>query len=138
VKIQGVLLGTIEEQIAGGDPNPIDPLLVRLSHDPYRVSINFDPTRVVGKTIKVWREDGRILFAAEVDELLDFSIKHAPVSKSGRARKAAVGIVSTAELAYELEMKNASKMTIKGGRLLEVGLTDENENRNQPPFEVVE
>lgn len=133
--IKGVLLGTIREQIEGGDPNPIDPNLVRLG-DNVRVSIGFDSSRVVGRTTKVWRESGRIHFTADVDDLKDFTV-HVPKKGPVLVDRGAIGIVTSAELAYELEMKDSAKTTVKGGKLFEVGLTNDNENRNQPPFEVV-
>jgi len=147
MKIRGVLLGTLKEQVAGGDPNPIDPKLVKLDRVEdgiVPVTIGFQRYRVVCKTTRAWLEDGRILFEAEVDEMQDFTMKRAPIMGDIIANKSAIGIFTTddmpvtAELAYELEMKDFSGRTIKGGKLFEVGLTDENENCNQPPFEVIE
>jgi hypothetical protein len=127
--IRGVLLGTLEEQIAGGDTNPVDPRLIKfdLEERPVRVSLRFESDQVVGKATRVWREDGRLMFEATVDGDLM------------KQDKAAIGFIgTTAEAAYDLEMKNRDGYTIKGGKLFEIGLTDDNENRNQPPYEVVE
>lgn len=143
MKIQGVLLGTLREQVEGGDKNPIDPRWVKLDRvgdDRVPVTIGFQQDRVVGRATRVWLEDGRLLFEADVDEMQDFTIdgKGKTLVEVG-----AIGIlvdaVSTlsAELAYDLEMKDITGRTVKGGQLYEVGLTDKNENRNQPPFRVI-
>jgi hypothetical protein len=146
MKIRGILLGTLDEQIAGGDRHPINPKLVKLE-DVVPVTVGFQRDRVVGRTTRTWLEDGRILFEADVDELRDFMVTNAKDRAPGLATKGAVGISvdsveermpTTAELAYTLESKDFAGYTIKGGRLFEVGLTDENENRNQPPWEIVE
>lgn len=122
MKIRGVLLATKEEQIAGGDKFPIDPKLIKLEQE-VPVDLKFDRTKTVGRTTRVWLEDGRILFEAEVDP-----DPHA--SGTNQLKTAAIG--------YMLESYDAQKNLIKGGRLFAVGLTDQNENRNQPPWEVIE
>lgn len=141
MRIKGVLLCTLKEQVEGGDMCPIDPKLVKLDRVEgdwgVPVTIGFQRDRVVGKVTRVWPEDGRLLFEADVDELQDFAMKVTD-REEALAVKGAIGIaVTSAELAYDLEMKDATGRTVKGGNLFEVGLTDENENRNQPPFEVV-
>jgi hypothetical protein len=145
MKIRGVVLGTLQEQIDGGDPDPIDPALIKIDGDPARVSVGFDSSRLLGRTTRVWREDGRLLFEADIDGeayLRAMGREHDPEKPDIRAEKAAIGFIGeefrTAELAYSLEMKNALGDTVKGGRLFEIGLTGENVNKNQPPWEVIE
>jgi hypothetical protein len=144
VKIRGVLLGTLKEQISGGDPSPIDPKLIKLDRVEagiVPVTLGFQRDKLVGKTTRAWLEDGRILFEAEV---LNDAIPAKRLHDEGAVNKAAIGFMVeteraiTAELAYDLEMKDYYGRTIKGGPIFEVGLTDANVNRNQPPFEVVE
>jgi hypothetical protein len=139
MKIRGVLLGTLAEQVAGGDPNPIDPTLIKLdrvAEGTVPVTLGFDRTKLVGKATRAWLEDGRILFEAEI---LNDAISMKRLHDEDAIDKAAIGFVGeTAELAYDLEMKDSTGRIIQGGAIFEVGLTDANENRNQPPFEVVE
>lgn len=131
MRIRGVLLGTLKEQIEGGDKNPIDPRLVKLDRVEdglVPVTIGFQRDKVVGKTVRVWREDGRLMFEADIINK-DFA---------KAVRQGAIGIaVDTAELAYDLEPKDAAGYTVKGGRIFEIGLTNENQNHNQPEWGVI-
>jgi hypothetical protein len=70
VRIRGVLLRTLEEQRAGGDPEPVDPNLLRFDPETeYPLLANFDPKRVVG-TVKVERgRDGTIYAIGEIKDL---------------------------------------------------------------------
>jgi hypothetical protein len=123
MRIRGVLLGTKEEQAAGGDKYPIDPPLVKLDRN-VPVSVEFKVDEVVGSTTRLWHEDGRIMFEAELHDQ-SFIANAAPKYPS-----AAIGIT--------LERYDANKNLIRGGTVFEVGLTAQNENRNQPPWEEVE
>lgn len=143
MKIRGVVLGTLQEQIEGGDKHPIDPALIKIDGDPVRVSVQFNPVRPLGRTTRVWREDGRLMFEADInDNAWRSEVGIRTEHDDSKHAVAAIGFISqdfsTAELAYSLEMKDALGNIVKGGQLSEIGLTGENENRNQPPWEVVE
>jgi hypothetical protein len=117
VKIRGVLLGTVEEQKAGGDEHPIDPAGVRLADSQeVPVSVGFPSDQRIGRTTKVWLEGGRLLFEASIEES---KLPHTEDEQYVHDT-AAIGI------------------SMSTGRVFELGLTDQNENRNQPPWEVIE
>lgn len=122
--IHGVLLGTYEEQVAGGDEYPITPDKVKIPDEGVRVTLGFDSQALVGRTTTIWRENGRILFEAEVAEDLlprteDEQYEH-----------------DTAAIGIRLEQYTSDGALIRGGPIFEVGLTGENENRNQPSWEI--
>jgi hypothetical protein len=117
MKIRGVVLGTVEEQKAGGDEHPIDPTIIRLADSQeVPVSIGFQSDQRIGKTSRVWLEDGRLLFEADIDGSKLLRRK----DKKYVCDTAAIGI------------------SFGTGRMFELGLTYQNENRNQPPWEVIE
>lgn len=59
MKIRGVVLGTVEEQIAGGDPQPIA-FPEGYQQDDVPVNVDFDYANVVGKA-RAFVEGGRLL-----------------------------------------------------------------------------
>jgi hypothetical protein len=122
--IRGVLLGTYAEQVAGGDKFPITPGKVRIDDEPVRVSLGFVTEALVGHTTRIWREDGRILFEAEVAEDL---LPHTEDEQYEH---------DTAAIGIRLEQYTDGGDLIRGGPIFEVGLTGENENQNQPPWEI--
>lgn len=120
---------TFEEQIAGGDLFPIDPKLIKLVPE-VPVTIGFEMDRKLGKTTRTWEEGGRIMFEAEVNELESFL--------SGRPDAHPDVLADTAAIGFTIEQYDEQNRLMKGGTLFAVGLTDENENRNQPKWEVIE
>jgi hypothetical protein len=122
--IKGVLLGTYAEQVAGGDQFPITPAKVKIGDEPVRVTLGFAPDTLVGHTTRIWHEDGRILFEAEVAEDL---LPHTEDEQYEH---------DTAAIGIRLEQYASDGTLIRGGPIFEVGLTGENENQNQPPWEI--
>jgi hypothetical protein len=69
MKIQGVLLATVEEQGRGGDRDPLDPASVTTEIDPQRpipVRVDFSALMPAGEVTKLWIEEGRLMFEAEI------------------------------------------------------------------------
>jgi hypothetical protein len=122
MKIRGVLLGTIEEQRAGGDDDPVDPTSVPLTEQGIPVDLNFDRTKMIGRTTRLWLEDGRLMFEAEImrPDLL-------PHTKDEQYAHdtAAIGFVG----------EHVKGKTTKVRDLYSIGLVDGNSNKNQPPWE---
>ena len=116
MKIRGIALDTFENQIAGGDESPVHPDVIQIKDQHVPVSINFSTDKLVGRTTRIWKEHGCIWFEADIP-------------------------FDTAAIGYTLEeqrLEEDGHRTIKGGRLFEIGLTDDNANRNQPTWSVVD
>lgn len=124
MKIRGVLLATVEEQRAGGDEQPIDPDSVELRVDAegkpiavVPVRANFDPKYPMGEVTKLWKEEGRIWFEAEVIGTVPTDV----------LPKAAIGLKGQSHQRSEEGVE-----IVKGGEVFGVGLTPLNENKNHP------
>lgn len=120
MKIRGVLLGTVEEQRAGGDDEPIDPhafhLMTMSGPNLAPVLLNFDAGQKVGRVTRLWIEDARLMFEAELDV--------PPIY-----RHVGAGFSAT---------RKRGEQVIRDADLFAVGLTDKPWPRDQPPFTVIE
>jgi hypothetical protein len=125
MKIQGVLLATEDEQRAGGDQLPVDPANIRHMNptDHIPVMIDFDPTLILGRVTKTWLEDGRLMFEAEIND--DWLARYED-SKPRPQGSAGLTIHGTED------------HRVKDAGLWAVSLTDQNVNKNQPPWRKVE
>lgn len=114
MRIRGVLLGTLEEQRAGARTShgplsrEVDPRLVPAAEG-VPVEINFDPTLRVGVASVGHDGVGRLVFEAD--------LFYDPSGADPLPPLAAYGGLSD--------------------RVISIGLCDQNENRDQPPWEIV-
>jgi hypothetical protein len=113
--IRGVALGTLEEQRSGGDVDAVDPTVIKLPDGGVPVRENFDPTRPLGHTTKLWLEDGRILFEARVQVTPGFWIPCAGF-RIGRA---------------------SSDKGVESAILHEISFCESNANKDQPPATLI-
>lgn len=124
--IRGVLLGTLEEQTAGGDKQPIDPASCPLEPVGQPVTVNFRRDQQVGTVTRLWLEDGRVMFQAEVHPERDLP------------RTATVGGTMNHSSKSSTMKTSLDLRPIKMIDLFAIGLTDTPIPTNQPPYEIVE
>jgi len=117
MKIRGMLLRTVEEQVAAGDDRPVDPEKIKFDTDKkYVVTVGFNPKYPPIGFAKVFMEDGRLYAEAELFDDVDVKKK---------LLKFAVGVVG-----FVTDMRDV--------RLVDLALVKENSDHGIPPFEVVE
>lgn len=120
MKIRGLLLDTMDGQASGGDGYAIDPERVTFENQEVPVRVHFDTARGVGTTTKFWREDGRVYFEADLND------EAVAALSSPLPKLACIGI------------KNVNLQDhVAFGEIFAVGLADQNQNANQPEFEVI-
>lgn len=113
MKIRGIALRTIEEQLAGGDHDVIDPKAIENLPATVPLSISFG--NKIG-TATVSLVDGRLVVEADIPD--DCIL----------ANKLAVGVSSTLQ----------DKKITTPHRLYEISLTHSNKDSGIPPYGVVE
>ena len=112
MKIRGVVFQTRDEQFMGGVDLPADVGGIEWPREGVPVRVNFDPTKPLGRTTKLWVEDGRLLFEAEVQAL-------PPDGHWIPCAGLSVGQVT-------------KDKGIERGKLFEVSLCENNDDKNQP------
>jgi hypothetical protein len=136
--IRGVLLATIEEQRAGGDDDPVDPTAFSNLDESVPVNIQFDQNRVIGNTIRMWIEDDRLLFEAELapNDLTKERPSDYPTAAVGfiADRKNGKGELLEGDLQplAKAELVERATSTVTNAQMFAVGLTAKNQNRDQP------
>lgn len=117
MKIRGVVFQTRDEQFMGGVDLPADVGGIEWPREGVPVRVNFDPTKPLGRTTKLWVEDGRLLFEADLVELPP---EGAWIPCAGLA------------LGRMTEGKG-----IESAKLVEVSFSPENANKNHPPATLI-
>jgi hypothetical protein len=117
VKIRGVVFQTDSEQFMGGDDLPAYVGGITWPREGVPVRVNFDPNKPLGQTTKIWVEDGRLLFEAEI-HVMPPTTHWIPCAGLGTTRV-------------------TKGKGIEEGKLYEISLCDENKNKNQPPATLI-
>jgi hypothetical protein len=137
MKIRGVALDTYQGQVDGGDTEPVHPDVIKIINQRVPVTLAHETRLRIGTTTRLWRENGQIMFDVPVDAEVLMRMFLADTPENARVR---LRDLSTASIAYTLEVKDSEGRAIKGGTIYEVALIqpDHNMNHNAPTWNYVD